>query len=274
MPSNIKVTWFFEANVRGWTESLYLLTENNDLAFAVGLGERLAEDRVSLLGAQGRIKAIRASNDDVLNDSFLKYVDLVSDANQDCADLDIALLARCTNFGNTAFKNTFLRGFWDSIEVEGGLFRGPQKAAFQKLFNVWARRLKTGNWQWKRQSVSNAVKHQITGYVVDVNKQVRITVREPFAPPDVIGSTRMARISGVNGHSVLNGSHLVELVDANTALTKLPIAVFPYVYGGVLKLTGKTFVPIEDAAAQKIVPRKSGAPLLATVGRRPARGRG
>ena len=45
-------------------------------------------------------------------------------SSADLADLDIAILMRAMNATSTRFKLTFLRGFWDSIEVEGQIKSG------------------------------------------------------------------------------------------------------------------------------------------------------
>lgn len=272
---DMKITFFFAARERGWTESYFRITTDTDLNAVVTQAELVAELRAQMLGKEARIFAIRASNEDVKNDSYLRYKDFKNtDANpRDCADLDIAILARLANFGFTRFKNVFLRGFWDSLEVNAGQFIGPGKAAFTDAFNNWIDRLKRDLYAWKSQPATGA-NADIQTYTTPADGLAEITTKTDLVPPAVVGAKNLARISGVNGKSALNGQQLVEVTAVNKVKLVKPLALLPYVFGGRIKLSNKTIIPIETAQAQKIVPRKSGAPLLATRGRRPARARG
>lgn len=269
-----KVTFFFRANQRGWTESWWREDANTDLKHIVQVGSTIAELRAQFLGNGAEIFAIRASNEDVKNDSFLLYEVFKPPENTiDLADLDIAILSRAHNPDHTRWKNTFLRGFWDSIEVQGGKFIGKGNAAFTKAFDAWATALADRFWAWKGRT--KGAEADITGYTVENTGQVTVTVAANLFAGVAVGSFITVRIRGVNGgKSKLNGSQIVQVVSATQARTQKPLAVFPWVFGGIVQRGSTGFVDIVGVQAQRIVPRKSGAPLLDTPGRLKARARG
>lgn len=268
----IKVTFFFSANQRGWTESYYQQTDNIDLQIAWTQANDIAIQRAALLGKQAKIFAWRCSNEAEKNDAFLDYKDRVG-VSQDCADLDISIQARFENVNNTRYKFTFLRGFWDTIEVEGGRFTGKGSAAFTTAFSDWLAALRARSYSWKTRRATGP-SSDIQTYAQNTNGTVKITLKDVISPPAALNSKNLARISGVNKGSALNGQQLVQITGASEVTTVDRIAVFPYVSGGVVKLSDTGYSLIDFATPQKVVPRKSGAPLLATRGRRPARARG
>lgn len=268
----IKVTFFFEACPKGWTESWWVDRPDANLRNAYAQSLDVAGKRANLLGEGAVLKAIRVSSESLNNDSYLIYVNLTpnpigtDEFAPDLADLDIAVLTVAHGDDYRKRKHTFLRGFWDSIEVNGGKFDGPNKAAWVMRFNNWATALKTAEYGWI--GTESRLTSDLTGYTVDAQNRVVFTLKDDlFLAPD-FGEKTNIRIGFLPCNNSLNGVHVVTITSANSVTTYKPTPAIPYTTGGKFTISEYGFIELEEMGPQKIVPRKSGAPLLVTPGRR------
>ncbi|MBN9118701.1 MAG: hypothetical protein J0I06_06015 [Planctomycetes bacterium] len=284
MASLFKVTYVFEGQGRGWTESYWLSASYDEHEKAEGPTDRLAKLRANLLGLEARIKAFRISKESEGPDSYLVYRDYFSEKinipgvdnggniTTSAAMPDVAVLLRCMDSLKRRHKFVFLRGIPDRVETKNGQY--TKDVVYDGLMKAFVKGLAAEQWGWwgvKQATKKSKIK------IVSVTKSetslVTFTFAENIFPAPLVGKVTRVRITGVNKKSAYNGTHLVRVNDATQCQTVNPLGVGPYYFGGVGAWTENEFVAIGSALDQKIVSRKAGAPLLESRGRQPARPR-
>lgn len=273
-----KVTWFYDGKEHGWTESLWTVatgSHNDTLKFARFLLGR----RVQLLGIECRAKAVRVSTEGVGPDALLVYVDFTprfglesgGKVRTEPADFpDAAVQIRCQGPLDASHKMIFLRGIWDAVDVNNGVYLPGYKDWADRMGN-YLLELKNG-WGWIGVT-GKSPKVPLVGYTVGANGLVHITFGDPLFPVLPVGTRARIRIAQVNGRSALNGQQLVSITSTTTCTTLTPIGVGPYYFGGYGTYATFGYIPITACEDQKIVERKVGAPLLESRGRQRARPR-
>lgn len=282
MASKFKVTFVFEANQRGWTESYIYNSSGDDHTPIEGPATRLADARIGICGQGARIKAIRISKEGVGPDALLRYTDIkppvVNIPGPDGgavsfgprAQPNVALLCRCSDVTESKRKFIFLRGIPDGVEVNGGVFTADK--IYTQFFQRFIKQLTEAPWGWS--GVSTKVGPvDLTSYTSTVTGIVTFTFAANLFAAPLFDKRVTVRLKGVNGKSAANGPHVVKVLDATQCRTVKPLGLVAYQFGGQGSYTTNDFQKIDLVAAQKIVTRKAGAPLLESRGRARVRAR-
>lgn len=266
-----KCTLFFDGRQSGWTESYYTDTGDSHEEVMKRLN-RLASDRSALLGAECMVKALRVSSEGIKNDSMLRYVRYRGNLQKPSVQKDVCLMVRCENGARTKWSNKYLRGIWDEVESEHGLYVGRANVAWADAFDTYAARLVADSWGWITQEISAT--YAITSIARSTSEDTLVytLADEPFTPADVVAGTKYrVRVTGVNGQSSANGLHVVKAINTNKVETVHALAAGKYRFGGFMKTYTYPFADIVSAADTKIVSRETGAPLLESRGRQRAK---
>lgn len=278
-----KVTWFFEGKGRGWTESLWFGSNNGAYEQTMGAAKTLAAERAEMLGKECWIKAIRVSTEGTGPDAMLRYVDFrqkgdvagkIGNAIQlkkGTAQPDVALLIRFENITQDRHKFVFMRGIWDEVENNHGVYTPTDD--WKKAVGNWAGSVRLGAWGWW--GVQEKKKERLTGITRNANDSATFTFANNMFAGITVGKRVSVRISGVNkGRSNLNATHIVQVKSASEAVTEGVLAISNNNLGGFGAIQTKGFTDIEFYDDQKIVTRECGAPLLESPGRQKAKARG
>jgi hypothetical protein len=276
-----KCNYVFSGPDHGWRETWFIQQSfSSGLQAALALFATTVGSRRLLLGAQASIKAIEASceQDDVgnpvLNDSILQYVYQNGYSSEDCADLDLTVVTNCSTTLRNHSRNVYLRGFWDSIEVQGGKYVPPPGSTWTAKYNSWVAAMAAIGVGYLNGIKS--VGFPITTYTQLVDGQVGLTFAAPGPwAAGVPSKPVQIRINTSRQKSVLSGIQIVQPLTATTANTVDKIAVFPFTGVGWRAFTyTKQFLITPNIDPRRIGRRAVGRPLLVTAGRarRAARG--
>lgn len=291
VPAIVKVTFIFGSNQAGWSESYYFpvtVTTPNiipDLGAVVNSTpfQNFLFSRVAMLANPAFMKALRVSTESdntgapVLGDSYLQYVNLQGTLGGAGAesDPDLALLVLMADSPRRYRKFTFLRGFPDTLETNGGQI--TNNPMFQTAFSNFGFKLTALGAGWMR-SAKNGLPWFLSNYAVDATTSV-VTLNFTLNPFTLlqVGSRFKGRFSGVNApaKSKLNGAQIYVPESLNSARLFKPLALGAWTNtGGALQMYTPTFQPCgvnslgtPNVTAQKISRRKVGAPLLEARGR-------
>ncbi len=270
VPFVIKITNVFDLRQHGWTESYFFQQNTNDLNLSFTSAQIIGQKRAALLGAEGRMKAIRCSieTDDaglkVNGDSLLNYVQYNGNVGQPADEEDAALLITSRDLTSHKRRNSYLRGIWDIIDTSGGNY-DPNGGGWASVLNSWiAANLGRGVGYL---ASSPGAKTKVTGYTAQPNGQVDIQCEAgTFGAPPYPDQIRV-RFSKINGKSVLNGYQLVAPISDTHCLTVDQIGVTEFISEGFIQKYTFSFVQFASMQGQKIVTRRVGAPLLESRGR-------
>lgn len=278
-----KVTFFFRGKGKGWTESLWYASSNGSYEQTMGQAKVIARARAELLGKECEIHAIRVSTEGTGPDAELEYVTYkqtgeavgkIGDAvklKRGTAQPDVALLVRFANAARTQHKFVFVRGIWDEVENDYGVYTPNE--TWERALNDWMDTLRLTSWGWW--GVATKKKERLTGVVRNANDTATFTFANNLFDGITAGKRVSVRVSGVNGgKSNLNATHIVQVLSASEARTEKALAVSNLNVGGFGAIQTKGYIDIEFAKAQKIVTRECGAPLLESPGRAKAKARG
>lgn len=273
MPNTIKASYVFSGPDHGWRETWYFQQTDTALSTAYNTFNSTVPSRRLLLGAQASIKAIEvsveldAAGQPVLNDSLPGYIYQQGFQSEDCADLDLAVLTLCASTGWNRRRFIYLRGFWDSIEVQGGKYVPPPGSTWTAKYNSWVAAMNAIFVGWLTSTKS--APFPITGYTQQANGQVRITFAGPG--PWAAGVPALPvqiRINTARQPSKLSGLKVVQPLTATTCDTIDKIAVFPFTgVGWRAFVYTKAFVASPNITPQRIAKRGVGRPLLVSRGR-------
>lgn len=282
--SLFKVTLIFEGGSRGWTESFILNGIGNDHTKQIPAVDRMCRLRAALLAPPCFIKGYRISLEGTGPDALLSY-DIFRPASvttpggttvtlDAAADPDQALLIRCSNSTMSKHRFIYLRGIPDDIEVRYG--RYDKNVFWSVLMKKYLDNLTGGPWGWMGVDDAASVKKvPVLNVEEGVNGNTSFTFQGNLFPAglDPLKPVKI-RVSGINKKSPANGVHIVYPKQRDLAVTVNALAPGKYHFGGRASYTPLTFYAIQNAEDQKIVTRETGAPLLSSRGRAPARARG
>lgn len=285
MPAIIKYTLIIDGPGHGFSESLFVPFDTENLISAADTLFAVTQKRAPLLGAQHNIKAQRVSVEVTTTgaarrgDSRLKKVFLPGTQARPSAEANVSLQCLFANFDSSKRKLMFQGGPWRDIFPFDDAF-DIGVGNFQQFFNSWKTSLIALGAGWMGQvEIGNPV--LITNYVADVNFNVTFTL----AAPGISWATlknQQVRIKGLNNGSVLNGQQLVRPIDALHCITVKPIAAGAFQVPGFMTAYTKAFIGLAPGTTggltgtiepQNPMTRERGRPLLVSVGRRPARPR-
>lgn len=277
----IKANYVFSGPDHGWRETWFFQQAMSaGLVAAITTFQTTAASRRLLLGAQASIKAVECSvelddaGQPVLNDSILNYIYQNGFSTEDCADLDLAVVTNASSALRDKSRNIFLRGFWDSIEVQGGKYVPPPGSTWATKYGSWVAAMQAIQVGYLRGVKSAAF--PITGYTQTVDGHVNIVFAGPGPWAAGLPVTPVQiRINTGGQTSTLSGIQIVQPLTATTCVTVDKIAVFPFTGTAWRAFTyTKSFVLTPNIDPRRIGRRAAGRPLLVSVGRarRAARG--
>ena len=268
-------TAFFEMNGAGWTESYY-----RDSAGQMDLAAIADFDRAGIwtlrqgmLAQPARITAQRASFVTIQGDSVLNYIPMNAGQAWESEDANTAMLVRLGNADNTRRKNVFVRGIPDDMVLRGGTVgnaAGWKNAADAFFFKLIER-------QYGWYSITGRTDHPVTGYVLDAQNRVKVTLDPAPALGLAVGDKVVLQgvNVGVSQPSVLNGNHPFIVTGAAEVTTAKRLAVFPFPgLGGKLRKVTKDLQVAFNHRYQKIDTRKAGKASHLQAGRARAKAKG
>lgn len=266
--ATVQTTFDFECAGYGWSESWFKDTQLTSLkAHWTASGFPLAQKRAAMLAAEARMIAASNSFVDVKADSYLQYLNLPGNATVHCDNPHSTIYSIVRANGDTYRKAVFIRGQDDDCIMFGGNFQ-PGNALFMQTGTAFFDSVVQNGWGWMRNVASP--KGKVIGYAVDpVTGYVDIQTTPGFFANPIVGvDTYVAvRILFKGVKSRLNGYHVMQVIDTDTARTLKPMAVFPFVKDGSITRYTKTFTAAENWNFQKSGVRRCGRPKLHTPGR-------
>lgn len=285
MPVNISCIMFFgSAEGKGWAEKHVI--QGNDppgdlLPFLITLKNVAVNLRRPLLGEDCYLKGLRVSYATAtgnVRSSADRFQPLLGPGNQfpSSAPAD-AVQMRMGESTNSQFSNTFLRGFWRDVQRDEQLdFTTGTGNAFKALLDAYVAGLVSLGFGWEGQNAGNTRKGIITGYDTVAGGFIKFTTDITSGPVfGAPGSQYSMRIAGLNGSgSALNGTHVVQVIDATHVQTILPTAALPFASNGLFTITSKSFLAYTGMQYAQLAKRSMGRPTLVSRTRRPPRARG
>lgn len=276
MPRVLKATWIFEGPGRGFTESYFQQRDDNDLAAAAADMDEVSTLRQVIMGKQFLIRGYRISfvtNDAgqrVRGQSLSTLRNLLGNQAKPAENSDTALLFQWVDASGIKKKYTYLRGIWDSVGTNGGVYNKPPD--WVNAIDAWEAKMIAKQFGWWGRTPSQTI-YSVDGYTQQAGEQVLLTTTgTPFAGPFPGVKTPVA-ITGINTRSRLNGTQIVIPQSANSCLTAKPLSVGPFATAGTLRTLDYALVRFTQGEAIRIVSRKAGRPLFTSRGRAPARPR-
>ena len=276
----VKITFMFDMNARGWSESWWVSGLSSKLSDYVPYANAVATKRRLLMASIARLHAVRisfetnAQGNPQRGDSILEYLDWTGNTGAVGTDPDLAALIVWRTADGLRKKHQYLRGIPDGVQNPNGLYN-PGYPGWTTNLNAYYSTLLGGLAQVVNPGagwVGFAVVYQdiIDDYVVNANNQISLSLNTGvvFKPPGPVNDLRqMVRITGLNGKSTLNGQLLVYPVSSTEWNTVRSIGVSPYKSPGVISFYDGFYYPTVNLAVQKIVSRKTGLPFLLPRGR-------
>jgi hypothetical protein len=267
---NWKITYFFSFAERGWTESWFSQNSVVDPRTMLSEAREVGDLRANLLCDGAKIKAIRISRPNTTPDGFLEYVNLTNQVLlAPGASTFLGILGRFYTSSVYESKSVFLRGFPDDVEVNGGQFNGLGASVFTLGFNQWGNSILSKNWGW----YGKLARFRQTDVTATEGADQTVTfagtqpVYTDFPAPTIV----TVDVSSFPKRLNINGQHIVQVINPTTARTVKPLGIGATTLKGKLQVASKDFRQASLFRVLKVSPRKAGAPLLLTPGRRSAR---
>jgi hypothetical protein len=282
MTGTFRVTLFFESLGYGWSETYAFLAPNYQTFQQIhdkGLLPMI-NARAALMPAQVVMTYSRISTWGVKNQVLLTYENNVGNYPGGFEDqgqpefegsVNTALLVKFQPTTPGPSKNVYLRGLPEEVVDAGLPFYTPN---WLKLFNVWIRTIYNSTtviYGWI--GVQSKLQATVNTYAWNANKTVSITVNQAIFNAIAPGTKIVARTSGINGKSVLNGTNVFYVQSGTVITTKDEIAVQPYQSGGLVTLPTWGFTTILTGNGEKIMSRKAGRAAFLERGRQPVKAR-
>ena len=262
----IRATLFFEQEGYGWSEGYWLNGANPDLRSYGAVVDRLAQKRIWLSGGNTRLRYSRWSEEGVFRDSFgatYPGLGLRGDPAQESDEPNTALLTRFRDPTGRHLKNLYLRGVWDLVVKEGGVY--TPTPAYTARFDDFRAQLIQDLWGWR--GSTSKIQALITNVAQDASGTVTITTgSNVFAGP--FPQLAQVRVAEVLGSTEINGVLVGRANSATTFQTKNRISIFPYLSGGRLTFNVYGHILIDIALVSRVANRKVGRPSYKSVGRR------
>jgi hypothetical protein len=296
MPFTIRSTMNCKTNSYGFKETWFSQYNSNDLSAPFNyLYTVLAPKKNQIMGDQSSIVSCEVSVEldngtppqPVLGDSMLKDGPAGSALQADSADPDVALLLRCSNSTRQRRRNVFVRGIWDSIEIQGGRFSpGSATGAWQTYWNAYIAALQGmgdvgiqgAGWLRTDKNIITAIntyKNPVVSAIQDANGFVDITFMNNMTWPNGLNQRNKVRINTARVKSSLSGSLIVVPSSATLCKTAFPVAIFTQPttawYGYTVSVSFQTITFYDP---ERITVRRAGKISGVTPGRAKARPKG
>lgn len=261
---DILYTGIFEGKQRGWTESYAGFQSSGDLALAVTNILPWWQQRAAMLGANTRIKAIKASAITDKGDSYLIYVNFPGNANEAVNDFESSVNVQLSSANGRYRKLVFLRGAWDVVFNDANF--NNNQTAWISLYTSWRQGLLQRQLGWMGVEDPQPTT-TVLNYTQAESGIITFTLGGDIFAGDQIGKKREVRFSGMGQKSVLNRVLVVIPLSQSTCKTAAPIAAPPYQDTGFCSNPSFIRRAAEVVNLQRIGRRPAGAPLLEPVGR-------
>jgi len=233
----------------------------------------LAQRLQAMIGSNTYINGWRISDEAAFRDVSLRFYGTgnagLQGTNGQSAPPAVCLLVKhnaAANAAPSAYRP--YRGIPVSMVQNGGIF--VPSGGWQTAFNTYIAQLAADKWGWLGASIRQ--QHDIFSIISGGNNQQTITTDMAFAGVP-LNTTIQVSISRLKlGASQINGLRKVKFTSPSVLVTNESIPITPYVSGGRVLWSQKTFV--EDSGTggwQRIAERKPGRPYYLSRGRRLAR---
>lgn len=286
-----RVTFGFEGLGKGWSETHAAKNPSETPQGLVADAINVAQKRVTFLGREFAINAIRISkysNDDAterqrgvfpVKQEFKNPVQTVSQAAEPAVVALIGFGRTNVNIAPPGFaantNRTFLGAPPDDAVNNGGVV-DPAKANLGVNFNQWAAAVVAANYGWL--ASARIADLAINTISQNADGTVEIIVKPPVPNTVVIGQTYTARARRINNaNSPLNGPLILTYVAANTFITQEVIGLGLAQAGGFVRVYKpvQPFVPFAAVDLQLLTAKhQRGRPFGSIPGRARRRIRG
>lgn len=284
MPTPIHcLAWFASDDGYGFSESHWILGPDDVgdlLPFTLAFDDLMSNKRRPMLAKDRVLEGIRISyttSTGAIASSPLWYSPPKSPANQrEGCSPGVAAKLRMGEATHTHFGDTYLRGFWDAVEVDERLdFTTPAGVAWKALLDDYINTLVARGYGFMGIDEVNTLRGRITGYTNDLQGFITFTVTPDFgAPLPAVGKVIPFRAARLNGSkSTLNRSCMVKVVGPTTVQTTVPTAAGAFVSAGTFVIPAKVFFPYTGSQYVKLAVRKPGRPFGRSPGRLKAKAR-
>lgn len=279
MPIRYKHTFVFSSPRKGWTENFYTQPTSTTVQLQMNAARQVAISRSYMLADGVQVQAYRVQQ---VENGAGAPVKRVGDLQQSepfagnkgpAAQVDLCILFDMATADKAYHKAAYAGGIPDGISADGGGYQPTPDwvAAWQD----WGAKMVANGYGWLSR-VPSETAYPIASITQLDSGYVNYTFTgEPFAGAGTLPvRVRFSGITTAAGKSNLNGDVSVLPTGANTAQSVGPIAVLPYLGGGVMRTFTKQFRLIDSIYPEKVVTRERGSPLLQSRGRRRARAKG
>lgn len=285
MATNIKCTAFFGSDDGwGWSETHHKAVSvepSNLLPVLTSFKALVDQFRVPMLGKDRYVVGLRVAygtRATGIKSSPYWYEPPRYPGNQrEGSSPHVAAKARFGEAGNQKFSDVYVRGFWDAVEKDEQLdFTTSAGAAWKALADQWVAALVQGQYGWLGTNEAQTIRGLVPSYTIQPTGEVRFTLDPKSGPAlPAVGTVLTIRVSKLNNsNSVLNTTHVVQVIDATTVQTMVPTAALLGTGKGSFVITRTDFFLYTGVQYWKLAKRKAGAPFGHTPGRSKARAKG
>lgn len=277
------LAWFSSDDGFGWTEAHWILGPDGTfdlLPFTLAFDDLMTNFRRPLLGNDRVLEGVRVSYSTVAGarvSSPLWYAPPKGPANnKDGTPPELAAKLRMRESTNQHFGDTYLRGFWDSVEKNERLdFTTPDGVAWKNLLDGYINVLAGRQYGFMRTNPQQTRRGQIINYTINPDGFCVFSLMAGSGPAlPAVGTVlpfRAARIN--NSKSPLNETHTVKVTGVSEVTTVLPTAAGPFVSAGTFTINSTTFSQYTGSQYIKLARRKPGRPFGRSPGRLKAKAR-
>ena len=289
MPYVCRITYSFNGQAQGWSESYYVSSPDGNLSTVAALVDALAQKRAKLLASSYVLQIVRcsvvidASGNKVLRQSTIAEPNYPGVQAWAPATPNLALLTEWSNANDTQLKKQYLRGIPAGLGDLGKIpdFTTSAAPAWSSNWNAWTAAMVAYPAGWLTTSVSAAA--TIASYLLDdTTGQITFTLASPGFTTWVAPYGYPVRVSvKLPGKNPLDGPITVIPTSALTAFTPQahPAAALPTGQVGTMTIRTPTLTtlgplttggPTGSIDPQRIISHKTGRPTYASRGRRAA----
>ncbi len=279
MPAPVlKFVTAFELNIGfGWSEIHYKQSASESPNLALALDQfvtNVLTPRAGLLGEAATITNVRVSypRADAIA-SQPRALFMPGSLNQPTSNAATSLAVGFTDGSNTKSKTVHLRGFWDTVESNGG-YNPELGVTWDARLNLWKAALIAAPYGWLSKSPATSSSGAVLSYNQDDLGIVTFTLQAPGINVAYLGTRQQVRFSKFHASkSPLNRSLLVRVVNATTLETVQPIGCDPTSSTGHFNHRATAFVGYSALTGITVGERRMGRPLNRYPGRAPAKPR-
>jgi len=277
-PPVLKFTTVFELDIGyGWTEIHYKqsASENPNLSTALdNFVTNVCNPRAGLLGESAHIEGVRVSypRADALA-SLPRKLQIAGSLNQPTSNASTSLAVGFVDGSNTKTKTVHLRGFWDSVESNGG-YQPTLGVTWQDRLDIWKAALIGGPYGWLSKTPALSSSGPVLSYATANTGIVTFTLGGAGINPAFVGTRQQIRFSKFHASkSPLNRSLLCVVIDVNHVATVQPIGCDPTTSTGHFNHRATAFVGYSAFTGISVGERRMGRPSGRYPGRLPAKAR-